>query len=421
MTKPARLLLLIPALCAAAPTATRADNVILKWNEEAIDATRLSRNPPPLASLLFATYHIAIFDTVNGFTHTYHGWLVEDRAPAGASVDAAVAGAAYTVLEALWTPTSNPANIQAFYDRALAEIPDGKAKTDGIEWGKKVAGAVLAKRSTSGFDKPIPGIYSSSETGKWRETPPTFRPALLPFWGHVTPFAMTSPSQFRAPPPYPIGSKEYADDLAFVNKVGPRDGAERTESETECTPFWSDDLGTSTPPGHWNMIAQDIARRRQLPVLDSARLFALLNMAEADAGISCWETKYFYRVWRPETALRELDTKVNPAFVANPGFIPNMASPPFPAYVSGHSMFSAAGARTLALFFGTDEIEFSVTSDGLPGAVHSFKRFSDAQREAGMSRIWAGIHTMADNIQGQKAGADIADWVYARELLPAGN
>lgn len=421
MPKSARLLLLIPLLCTASPARAQADNAVLKWNEEAIDATRLSRNPPPLAALLFATYHIAIFDAVNGFTHTYRGWLVDDRAPAGASVDAAVAGAAYTVLEALWTPTSNPANIQAFYDRALAEIPDGKAKADGIEWGRKVANAVLAKRSTSGFDKPIPGSYSSNDLGKWRETPPAFRPALLPYWGHVTPFVMTSPSQFRVPPPFRIGSKEYADELAYVNKVGPRDGAERTEYETECTPFWSDDLGTSTPGGHWNMIAQDIARRRQLPVLESARLFALLNMAEADAGISCWESKYFYTFWRPETALRELDTKINPDVLANPNFIPNMAAPPFPAYPSGHSSFSAAGARSLALFFGTDEIAFSVTSDGLPGAVHSFKRFSDAQREAGMSRIWGGIHTMTDNLQAQKAGVSVADWVYAHELLPAAN
>jgi hypothetical protein len=169
------------------------------------------------------------------------------------------------------------------------------------------------------------------------------------------------------------------------------------------------------------MVAQDIARRRNLGVLDSARLFALLNMAEADCGISCWEAKYFYNTWRPETALRELDTKINPDVVANPSFIPNMASPSFPAYPSGHSTFSAAGARSMALFFGTDKVAFSLTSDGLPGVVHRFERFSDAQREAGMSRIWGGIHTMTDNIQAQKAGMSIADWVFAHELQPRVN
>jgi hypothetical protein len=417
MFKVVRLLLLLP-IAFAATSSQAADNVVLKWNQEGIDATRLSRNPPPIASLIFATYHVAIFDTVNSFTRTYHGWLIDDPAPEGADMDAAVAGAAITVLKTLWAPTSNPANMQAFYQKTLQDIPDGKAKTDGIAWGVKVAQAVLLKRSTSGFDKPIPGKYSSTEPGKWRETPSAFRPPLLPFWGHVVPFAMTSSSQFRAPPPYAISSKEYADELAEVNRVGPRDGADRTDYQTQCTPFWSDDLGTSTPPGHWNMIAQSVARRKQLTVLESARLFALLNMAEADSGIQCWDTKYFYNAWRPETALRELDTKINPAVVANPAFIPNMASPSFPAYTSGHSTFSAAGAKTLALFFGTDEIPISVTSDGLPGVVHTFDRFSDAQREAGMSRIWGGIHTMTDNLQAQKAGVSIAEWVYAHELLP---
>jgi hypothetical protein len=141
-------------------------------------------------------------------------------------------------------------------------------------------------------------------------------------------------------------------------------------------------------------------------------------MAEADAAISCWETKYYYKVWRPETALRELDPKLNPDIVNHPEFIPNLPSPSFPTYTSGHSTFSAAGARVIALFFGTDDIEFSVGSDGLPGVVHTFKRLSDASKEAGMSRVWGGIHTMSDNLEAQKAGAKIGDWVYTHALLP---
>ena len=95
-----------------------------------------------------------------------------------------------------------------------------------------------------------------------------------------------------------------------------------------------------------------------------------------------------------------------------------MASPPFPAYTSGHSTFSAAAARLLALFFGTDDVEFSVGSDGLPGVVHSFKKLSEAQTEVGMSRVWGGIHTMSDNLEAQKVGVQIADWTFAHALLP---
>jgi hypothetical protein len=229
---------------------------------------------------------------------------------------------------------------------------------------------------------------------------------------------MKSPDQFRAPPPPSLNSKEYAEELAYVAKVGARDGAERTEYETLSTPFWSDDLGSATPPGHWNVIAQDLARRNNLTVPECARLFALLNFAGADAGIACWDTKFFYNTWRPETAIRELDPALNPHHTLVPDFIPNMASPAFPSYTSGHSTFSAAASRILERFFKTDDIEFSVRSDGLPGVVRSFKKLSEARNEVGMSRVWGGIHTMSDNIEGQAAGIKIADWTHDNALQP---
>jgi hypothetical protein len=395
-----------------------AENAVLEWNEQALNATRLARNPPPLSSFYFATFHAAIFDAVNGITRTHQGWLVNEPAPAGVDMDAAIAGAAHAVMVSLWSATSNPHNLQAAYDKALADIPDGPGKTAGIAWGEHVAALVLEKIAQAGHNKPVPGTYSSNEAGKWRETPSQFRPPLLPFWGRVKPFVMTSQDQFRAPPPESLGSKEYAEELAFVAKKGSRDNADRTEYQTLSTPFWNDDLGTSTPPGHWNQIAQDLARRNKLSVPDAARLFALLNFAQADSAISCWETKFYYNVWRPETALREVDQRLNPNAAAIPDFIPNMPSPPFPSYTSGHSTFSGAGARLLAVFFGTDDVEFSVTSDALPGAVRTFKKLSDAQAEAGMSRVWGGIHTMSDNLEGQKCGVKIADWVLQHALQP---
>jgi hypothetical protein len=395
-----------------------ADNAVLEWNEQALNATRLARHPPPLSSFYFATFHAAIFDAVNGITRTHQGWLVNEPAPAGVNMDAAIAGAAHTVMVSLWSATSNPRNLQASYEKALAAIPDGPGKTAGIAWGEHVAGLILEKIAQAGHNKPVPGTYSSNDPGKWRETPSQFRPPLLPFWGRVKPFVMTSPDQFRAPPPESLGSKEYAEELAFVAKKGGRDNADRTEYETLSTPFWNDDLGTSTPPGHWNQIAQDLARRNNLSVPDTARLFALLNFAQADCAISCWETKFYYNTWRPETALREVDQRLNPNAESIPDFIPNMPSPPFPSYTSGHSTFSGAGARLLAVFFGSDDVEFSVTSDALPGAVRTFKKLSDAQAEAGMSRVWGGIHTMSDNLEGQKCGVKVADWVLQHALQP---
>lgn len=394
-----------------------AGNPVLDWNEQALNAVRLSRIPPPTSSLFLATLHVAIFDAQNGIAHTHQGWLVNDLAPTGADTDAAIASAAHTVLIALWGPLTNPHNIEAAYKNTIAAIPDSQAKKDGLAWGKHVADVILAQRSSCGFDKPIPGHYSSNEPGKWRETPPSFRPPTLPHWRAVVPFVMTSPSQFRAPPPQALDSKEYADDLAYVCKVGARDGAERTEYETLSAPFWSDDLGTCTPPGHWNVIAQDLSRRFKLSTADTARLFALLNMTEADACISCWDSKFFYNVWRPETAIRELDTKLNAHMICKPDFIPMMVTPSFASYTSGHSTFSAGAARVLERFFGTDDIEFTVTSDGLPGAVRTFKKLSACRDEIGMSRVFGGIHTMSDNIEGQKCGTKIADWVFDHALV----
>ncbi len=392
---------------------------MLYWNEQVLNATRLARNPPPIASLHFATYHVAIFDAVNGITRTHQGWLVNEPAPAGANMDAAIASASLTVLNALWGQSSNPRNFQVAYDKAIAGIPDGAAKTDGIAWGKKVAEAVLAKRAQSGWNKPAEGgPFTSQEQGKWRETPTGFRPPVTPQLSTTVPFAMTSPSQFRAPQPMPIGSKEYAEEIAYVAKVGPRDGAERTEYQTLSTPFWSDDLGTSTPTGHWYQIAQDLARRNHLDTAQSARLFALLGIAGADAGISCWETKFYYRTWRPETAIRETEKNTNPLLVVNPEFIPNMPAPAHPDYTSGHSTFTGAATHLLELWFGTDDITFTVGSDGLPGAVRTFTKLSEARREVGMSRVYGGIHTMSANIEGQKAGIKIADWVFTNSLQP---
>jgi len=203
-----------------------------------------------------------------------------------------------------------------------------------------------------------------------------------------------------------------------IIRIGARDGAERTEYETNSAPFWADDLGSATPPGHWNVIAQDLARRNKLSVPDTARLFALLNFATADAGISCWDTKFFYRTWRPETAIRELDPKLNPHMTPKPDFIPLMVTPAFPSYTSGHSTFSAAAERILARFFGSDTVEFTVTSEGLPGAVRTFKSLSACQKEIGMSRLFGGIHVQVDNVEGTNAGHKIADWVCDNALQP---
>jgi len=398
-----------------------ADNAVLYWNEQALNAIRLARTPPPIAAHHLAAVHAAVFDSVNGIVRTHRPWQGDAVAPAGADMDAAIASAAYTVIKGLWGQAANPQVYGSAYESALAAIPDGPAKRDGVAFGRKVADAILAIRGTSGWNKSIEGVFSGTEPGLWRETPPGFRPPVLPHWRSVVPYVMTSPDQFRAPPPPALDSKQAAAEMEQIARIGARDNSERTEYETLAAPFWADDLGSATPPGHWNVIAQDLARRNKLSTADTARLFALLNLACADAGISCWDTKFHYSTWRPETALREERIEeINPHAVRHPEFIPLMASPAFPSYTSGHSNFSSAASRILERFFGTDDIEFTTTSDGLPGAVRSFKKLSDARNEIGMSRLWGGIHVMVDNLAGQEVGIKIADYVFENALQPIG-
>ncbi len=410
--------LILAVLTLAGISAFAADNAVLIWNEQALNAVRLARTPPPIASHHLAAVHAAIYDSVNGITRTHQPWQGKEAAPEGANMDAAIASAAYTVISTLWGQSANPQNYRSAYDQALAGIPDGPAKADGIAFGKKIADAVLALRGKSGWNKPIEGVFSSTEPGKWRETPPGFRPPVLPHWGKVMPYVMKAPDQFRPPPPPAPDSEQFAKELEEIARIGARDNAERTEYQTLAAPFWADDLGSATPPGHWNVIAQDLARRNKLNTAECARLFALLNFATADAAIACWDAKFFYRTWRPETAIREITKEVNPHAVAHPDFIPLMGTPAFPSYTSGHSTFSSAGSRILELYFRTDDIEFTVTSDGLPGAVRTFKKLADCRNEIGMSRLWGGIHYRVDDVEGQKCGRKIADYVYDNALQP---
>ncbi len=405
----------------AATLSLAAENQVLFWNTQVVNATRLSRNPPPVAGIHFATFHIALFDIANSFEGNREGWLVNEKAPEGADRDAALAAAGHLLLGQLWGDVANPRVIEVAYQESLADVPEGEAREKGIAWGEEVARRVLEKRSHAGLGLPNQGSYVSNEVGKWRETPPGFRPPVTPRLGEVEPFALESSKQFRAPPPLSHDSEEYAEEIAFVNKVGPRDGAERTEYQTLSTPFWADDLGSATPPGHWNEICQTIVRGEGIDedVYRTAYIFAMLNIAGADAGITAWETKYYYSTWRPETALREIRPEDNPVAKQNPDFIPNMPSPAFPSYTSGHSTYTAAMSRMIEHCIGRDEISFSAHSDGLPGAVRHFEKLSDARREVGMSRVWGGIHVMSDNIEGQKAGLAVADWIFENALQKA--
>ena len=185
--------------------------------------------------------------------------------------------------------------------------------------------------------------------------------------------------------------------------------------------FWADGAGTETPPGHWNSIAQRVGTSVGNTMEQNARVFALLNIAMADAAICAWDAKFTYDFWRPVTAIRNGDTDGNAATAGDPTWSSFIVTPPFPDYVSGHSTFSGAASRVLAMFYGTDNIAFTTGSDFLPGVARHFTSFSAAAGEAAVSRLYGGIHFRSANEDGLAAGVEIGDWTFMRYMQPKGN
>jgi membrane-associated phospholipid phosphatase len=283
-----------------------------------------------------------------------------------------------------------------------------------------VARQVLAFCATDGYDAAVPAP-SRCGPGCWIPTPPASAPYLLPQWGFVRPFVMISSDQFRPPGPPSLASAKWAADYNEVKALGARVSSMRTPDQDQIALFWADGGGTETPPGHWNSIARRVSADSGNTLAQNARLFALLNLAMADAGICAWDAKYTFDFWRPVTAIRNGSSDENPATDPDPTWDSFIVAPPFPDYVSGHSTFSAAAAVVLAQFYGTDLVPFTIGSDFLPGVTRSFSGFSAAAQEAAISRLYAGIHFRSAIKDGLEAGLDIGAWTYTHCLQPKGN
>jgi hypothetical protein len=233
----------------------------------------------------------------------------------------------------------------------------------------------------------------------------------------VTPFGIRDRSKYLAPAPPGLATDDYTRDFNEVKTVGALNSTKRTAEQSIIAWFWDDGAGTCTPPGHWNLIAREAALDHGNSLPENARLFALLNIALADAGIVCWDAKFRYRYWRPITAIRSADRTSNLDTKPDVRWLPLLNTPPFPSYTSGHSTFSGAGATVLAKFFGADDLEFTVGTDGIPGTQRSYKGFWAAAQEAGKSRVYGGIHYECDNREGLALGKAVAEEVCRTRLL----
>ncbi len=419
------LVLLLGAFLAATPlsvTAATLGDSVLQWNAIMNDTVIAGGSSPLGTTRVVALVSASVFDAVNGIKPLYKPLHVPANAPRYASQHAAAIQAAYAMLVNLY-----PAQIASLTTQrdasiaALTAVQSAKAIQAGVAWGQKVADSIWAWRLTDGFTPPPPpflgvlGIEGSpAAVGVWRPTPLANLPGAGPQFASMTPWVLRRPSQFRLPPPLALTSAEYAADYNETKTMGISSGSPRTADQSELALFWA-----GNTPLYWNRIASQISVARSLSLSQNAHLFALLNVAMADAGIACWDSKYRYVFWRPITAIRGGDTDNNPATDPDPAWTPWLdffpsGTPAHPEYPSGHSTISGSAASILAAAFG-DDTSFTVTSDVRPGT-RAFASFSAAVAEIADARVFGGIHFRTSCVRGNMLGQAVADYVSTHVL-----
>jgi len=270
---------------------------------------------------------------------------------------------------------------------------------------------MLAARTGDGRGGPqvaVPG----TQPGQWRPTPPLLAIDPVSWVGNVKPFLLPSGSMFRSDGPNALTSAAYAADFAEVKSLGSATSTTRTADETDAALWWQDN-GAAL----YNRIVRNVGVGKGLGIVDAARLFAMTDLAGADAMINCWNDKYYWSFWRPITAIRLAGTDGNPGTVADPAWTPLIATPPFPDHPSGHSCEVGAFANTLQAFFGTDKVSFSAFSNNSQTTRH-FARFSLMLKEVLDARVWGGIHFRTADVQGSVIGMKVSQYLVKHFFAP---
>jgi hypothetical protein len=439
----------LPASTSAQP----AGNTAIDWNEIASTAIMAAPpqgagQPPHAAPLSLAMVQGAVYDAVNAIDGGHQPYLVAPPADPGASKEAAAATAAFRVLVG-FPELCNPdpsvpcelrglfpgqlSTLQPLYDASLASVPDGPKKDGGIAAGEAAAQAMLTARANDGRFGPFK-FAEGFDPGEWRLAPPQGAAAIVardpaPWVGFVKPFLVPNVEMLRTDGPNALTSAAYADDFNKVKKLGSLTSTKRTADQTAAAIFWQD-----SGPAIWNRVYRSLATSRGLDIADSARLFAMTNLAAADGSIGCWNDKAYWSFWRPITAIREAASDGNPATEADPNWLPlfdpsvpvsapPLVTPGFPDHPAGHTCISGATVHALRAFFGTDKVSFTATSNKCspaPCPMRSFDRFSDALKEIIGARVWGGIHFRTADVQGAVLGKKVARYLRRHYFQPTG-
>ncbi len=343
-----------------------------------------------------------VFPAIDG---RYEPFAITPSAPAaGASMVAAASAAAYGVLRALFPDRGE--QYQAAYDRGIAAIPAGDARTRGIALGAEVAAAVVALRADDGRAVALAPYVSGTAPGRFRSAGPTPFNRYVPF---IRPFALIRGDQFRPPPPPALDSAAYA--LAFDESraFGGAVSAARSADELDTARFHAEvpALFVTRNLGRFASSTADVA--------EAARLMAFLYVVHADAIVACFEAKYFYDAWRPASAIPLADGDGNLATAADAAWTPALPTPNHPEYPAAHSCTAGGLGETLRQVYGTRRVAFAFDST-VTGTTRTYATTDALNAESRIARVCGGMHFDFSTVAGVELGTRVAQWVGARHF-----
>jgi hypothetical protein len=362
---------------------------------------------PPYAARAYAYVSVAQFEALK--TAWYYKYLYDrpspsrvdggvqallpaSEVPAYPSEDAVLSGVSAELLRLLFPAAVEEITLKAAQQREAALLGGRASSSDiaaGLALGRAVAAVLVARaggdgmRTAGGTPAQWQALASAAEARgevAWKSLEAPARPPMLPNFGQVQAWMMTRTDIVNERPPAPpsTSSEQMRQELAEVKQVA----RDLTREQLAIAYFWSDGAGTYTPPGHWNDVATEFVRDSRFSEVRAARVFALLNMAMHDAAVGCWDAKFAYFNPRPSQLDPSIKTVVG---------LPN-----FPSYTSGHSTFSASAAAVLSYLFPTGAASFDAMRD-----------------EAAVSRLYGGIHYLADIEEGKSHGSRIGGYTVA--------
>jgi PAP2 superfamily len=420
----------VAAFVPGAPAAAQV-NEVTNWNRIAVTTLTAFPGPgggaPPASQIHMGMVQGAVYDAVMSIERRYEPYLLEATFPATASKEAAVATAAHEALSDIIESVPNAiafpneatlqTTIDAAYAISLAAIPNGPSEDAGIAAGMAAADAMDSAREGDGRFGPSPWVPNHAP-GHWQPLvdPVTNLPLLdpTPWVGEVEPFLMKTSFQFRTDGPNALTSAAYAEEFNEVKALGSATSTVRTEEQTHIARFWQ-----STPVATWNAVARTLAvdPDYELDLVDSARLFAMQNLAGADSSINCWNDKYYWDFWRPWNAITRADEDGNRATKKDASW-KALITAPYPDHPSGHLCLDGVHLKVLRTVFGSDKIAFEVTSVQFPGEVRTYDRFSHALKEIIDARVWAGLHFRTADVQARVLGRKIAHFAAKNYFEP---